>query len=191
MSTEERKKRLTDEELLDALIGLFRKYGYAGTTLTRISEATGLGRASLYHRFPDGKAGMADAVVRYAVDWLHDEAFAPLQSDAAPLERLRAMTEKVSELYDRGRRSCLFETLSLDEPHSPVHDQVKAAVSDWIAAVEKTLLDGGLPPKLARARAEELVVRIQGSLVVARTLGDPGIYRRTVSTLAADALRGA
>lgn len=38
-------------EVVQRLLKVFRQHGYEGATLSRISEATGLGRASLCHHF--------------------------------------------------------------------------------------------------------------------------------------------
>lgn len=42
-------------EAVRRLVKTFRQSGYEGTTLSQISQATGLGKASLYHHFPNGK----------------------------------------------------------------------------------------------------------------------------------------
>src|SRR5437762_12723369 len=49
--------------LLPVLGEVFRAHGYEGATLALITEATGLGKGSLYHFFPGGKAQMAAAVL--------------------------------------------------------------------------------------------------------------------------------
>ena len=41
----------------------------------------------------------------------------------------------------------------------------------------------GLPPAMARARAEEAIVRFEGSLVVARVLGDNSAFERVLKML--------
>ena len=55
--------KITDGQLTEALTRVFQTYGYDGATLSRISDATGLQRASLYHRFPGGKEEMAKFVL--------------------------------------------------------------------------------------------------------------------------------
>ena len=50
-------------ELLNALSDVFRKRGYEGATLAELAAAANLGRASLYHHFPGGKAEMARQVL--------------------------------------------------------------------------------------------------------------------------------
>lgn len=69
---------MDDKALLDHIMIVFRTHGYDGASLSRISEATGLQRASLYHRFPDGKLQMGKAVLEHAIEWLREYALEPL-----------------------------------------------------------------------------------------------------------------
>ncbi|WP_315889750.1 TetR/AcrR family transcriptional regulator [Kovacikia minuta] len=48
---------------VSSLLNLFRQFGYDGVTLSKISQATGLGKASLYHHFPGGKDEMVETVL--------------------------------------------------------------------------------------------------------------------------------
>jgi len=54
-----RPKKVLDETILKGLAEVFRSKGYEGASLKDLSEATGLKKASLYHRFPNGKSEMA------------------------------------------------------------------------------------------------------------------------------------
>jgi hypothetical protein len=46
-----------------------------------------------------------------------------------------------------------------------------------------------LSKPLAQARAEDAIVRIEGALVLARSLGEPAIFGRTLKALPDDLLR--
>ena len=65
-------------DLLPQLAEVFRAHGYEGATLTLISEATGLGKGSLYHFFPGGKAQMATEVLTEIDNWFETNIFVPL-----------------------------------------------------------------------------------------------------------------
>ncbi|MEP1982729.1 MAG: helix-turn-helix domain-containing protein, partial [Maribacter dokdonensis] len=60
-----RPQKVLDIEILTGLTKVFRSRGYEGASLKELSEATGLKKASLYHRFPNGKQEMADAVLQH------------------------------------------------------------------------------------------------------------------------------
>ena len=53
----------TRDRIIVATNELFRRYGYNGTTLTQISEASAATIGSIYHFFPGGKEALAVAVV--------------------------------------------------------------------------------------------------------------------------------
>ena len=62
-----RTSAIDDGELIARLSGVFRDVGYEGATLSALAAATGLQKASLYHRYPGGKQQMADEVLAAAL----------------------------------------------------------------------------------------------------------------------------
>ena len=181
--------KIREPELLNRLTEVFRTYGYQGASLSKISEATGLQRASLYHRFPDGKAEMAEAVLQGADDWLQAHALRPLTEPGPPEQRLRQMARKLDEFYAGGQQSCLLDALSFGNEDAPIRDHLKASMEAWVDAIAAVLRESGLPPRTARERAQDAVIRIEGSLVMARASGDTKPFRRTLRNLPQELLR--
>ena len=89
----------------------------------------------------------------------------------------------LAEFYEGGRRSCLLDTLSLGDPDAVLRPGIAAGINSWIGAMVGIAREAGLDPSDAQCRAEEALVRIQGSLVAARTTGDAGFLDRTLSSL--------
>ena len=116
------------DDVIPKLVGVFHQYGYEGATLSRLSEATGLGRASLYHHFPQGKEGMATAVLDYLNQGLSDHILAPLQSDLPPEVRLQKMAERIDQFYVQGKQACLLALLSNGEAQDLFAKQVQTAL---------------------------------------------------------------
>src|SRR5689334_15238098 len=91
---------LPKQEVLDRLTAAFRQFGYDGASLARLSKATGLGRSSLYHYFPNGKEDMAAAVLANAGARFEETVLAPLRAkDAPPRERLTRMVAGLAAFY--------------------------------------------------------------------------------------------
>ncbi len=181
--------KITEPELLNRLTEVFRTHGYDGASLSKISEATGLKRASLYHRFPGGKAEMAEVVLNRAGEWLVSHALGPLVESGPPEERLRKMAEKLDEFYVGGTQSCLLDALSFGVEESAIRDHQRAGIEAWVDAIATMLRESGIPLRIARERAEDAVIRIQGSLVMARAAGDPKPFKRTLRNLPQELLR--
>jgi AcrR family transcriptional regulator len=57
-----RPAKVSDKQLFERLTDVFRRRGYDGASYADLMKATGLVKASLYHRFPGGKEEMVGAV---------------------------------------------------------------------------------------------------------------------------------
>lgn len=165
------------------LLQLFRQYGYDGATLARIAEATGLGKASLYHHFPGGKDEMVQAVMDYLDRWLAENVLPSLQGNGTALEKLQRMCNRLSDLYEAGRQPCISATLLLGSARDLFQSRVQARYCAWIGAVAQVLLDAGLDLATAQQRGEDLVIALQGSLIVAQGLNNPEIFQRSLQQL--------
>lgn len=177
--------KVSDQHLFDQLLEVFRVHGYEGASLRLISEATGLKRASLYHRFPGGKEEMAQSILQHADEVFASEILAPLNASGDPKARIRAMTRRLKDFYKGGRGSCLLDTLSLGDSNPGLLRGIHASINAWMEAMAGIAREAGLPAMKARHRAEDAMVRIQGSLVVARITGDSAPFTRTLKALPA------
>ncbi|MBB5337762.1 TetR/AcrR family transcriptional regulator [Tunturiibacter gelidoferens] len=176
---------VSDEDLLSRSAEVFRTYGFEGTSLARLSEATGLEKASLYHRFPGGKEQIALAVAEGTHAWLRLHVFEPLKEPGDPRKKLRAAIEQLRDCYADGTLPCAFEVLSLAGGSPELTNALKDALQAWIKAFTEIAKESGLPTAEARRRAEQAIVQIEGSLVVGRVLGDAKAFRRTLDELPA------
>lgn len=167
------------EEAIRKLIKVFRTYGYEGTTLSLISKITGLGRASLYHHFPQGKQEMAKAVLVYVHQQFCEIVLKPLQQETKPRDRLQGMCEGLNQFYDRGQAACLIAVFSLGGEENMFREPVKRALQEWIASLETVLREAGCDRP--RERSREAVMQIQGGLIVARVLGDTDPFEQMLA----------
>ncbi|WP_019500391.1 TetR/AcrR family transcriptional regulator [Pseudanabaena sp. PCC 6802] len=165
------------------LLKLFRQHGYDGATLSRISEATGLGKASLYHHFPGGKDEMVEAVLDYLDRWVADNILPALQSQGDALTRFARMCDRLSELYEEGQQPCMSAILLLGSTRDVFHDRVEATYRAWIEAMAKVLMEVGFERELAQERGEEAVIAVQGSLILSHGLNDSNPFKRTMQQL--------
>jgi AcrR family transcriptional regulator len=180
---------LTREEVVARVMEVVRRQGYDGASLSQLSKATGLGKSSLYHHFPEGKDDMVGAVIAHLETALEGSLFAPLRAPGPPVVRLRAMTGELARFYDDGREACVLAILGIGDSSRRFHPRVKRIFRAWIDAIATALRDEGLSRAVAQARAEDALVRIEGALVLARSLGEPAIFGRTLKALPDELLR--
>jgi AcrR family transcriptional regulator len=175
--------KVTDEQLFPALARVFRDYGYEGATLSRISEATGLEKASLYHRFPGGKDQMAEAVLAHVGELFASHIFAPLREDSPIESRIRKTARRLNEFYEEGQRSCLLDTLSISGGGPKLHRQIHTLYGSWQEAFAAAARAAGLSAAAAAQAAQLAITRIHGALVLARSLGDTAPFREVLTQL--------
>jgi TetR/AcrR family transcriptional repressor of lmrAB and yxaGH operons len=174
---------LSKDEVLERLLAAFRDSGYDGASLAELSSATGLGKSSLYHHFPGGKEDMARQVLAHLDGQLAEALFEPLRSAQSPARKLAAMLATLDAFYEGGRKACLLERLCASVDRGRFQRPLARAFATWIEAVEALCVEAGVPRSLARSRAEDLVVRLEGALIVCVGTGDPGVFQRTLREL--------
>lgn len=176
------------ETLLPILFQLFRQYGYDGVSLSKISVATNLGKASLYHHFPGGKAEMMTATLSYSQQWFDDNVLQVLAasdsaSESSALDRLQQMCDRLNALYSAGEQPCLLATLTLGSARDAFQASVKTRLERFIAAITHLLYESGVPLALAQQRAEDAVIAVQGALILSRGLDNAAPFQRVIAQL--------
>jgi AcrR family transcriptional regulator len=174
---------LTKPDMLGRLMDLFRDKGFDGASLSDISEATGLGRSSLYHYFPKGKEEIALQVLAYLEDQVERALFEPMRSSESPGKKLDRMLDAIDGFYEGGKKACLLERLSASVDARRFRRPLGRAFRTWIDAVEALGVESGLPRAVARLRGEDLVIRIEGALVVCAGTGDHRVFARAIRDL--------
>jgi AcrR family transcriptional regulator len=172
-----RPRTVEEEELLGRLALAFSEEGFEGTSLSRLSEASGLGRASLYHRFPGGKRQMAEEVLARAGDWIGREVLAVLSGPGTPRERASAVARSLDAFYAGGTRACLLNMLAAPRAEGPFGPAIRAAMESLAEGFAALAREAGAEPDQARTSGERALAEWQGSLVLARGLGSPEPFR--------------
>lgn len=170
-------------DTLAPLAEVFREHGYEGASLALLGKATGLGKGSLYHFFPGGKDEMVSAVLAEIDNWFEQQVYAPLRVDGDPIAAIDAMFEAVTTYFKSGRRACLMGVLAT----SNVRDRFATAIASyfvrWVEALEVQLRPLCGDSAAVRSNAEDIVLGIQGAIVLAKALDEPGIFERAIGQM--------
>ncbi|GIE36942.1 TetR family transcriptional regulator [Actinoplanes italicus] len=184
-----RAPSIDEDALLKRLTEVFRRSGYAGASLTDLSSASGLHRASLYHRFPDGKPGMAAAVLD-SVERAFGAILEPLNSEDDLSGAVEEMARRVGRFYDDGRLGCVLDTMTLRGAPDDIRARAARLATVWLAAMADVARRAGATPRDADRRARTALVSIEGALVVARVLEDPAEFQLALAGLPRTLLTG-
>lgn len=172
------------ETTIAQLAEVFRAHGYEGTSLTLITQATGLGKGSLYNLFPRGKEQMAEEVLGSIDMWFERNVFAPLRDDRSG-EGIAHMFEATDRYFESGGRVCLVGVFALGGARDTFGKKLRSYFIAWEEALAAALRRQGMTPAQAKDRAEEVVLGIQGALVLARANADNGVFSRALKRLRA------
>lgn len=167
-------------DLLPTLGEIFREHGYEGASLAIICRRTGLGKGSLYNFFPGGKEEMASAVLAEIDVWFETNVFVPLLENPEPARAIATTFDATETYFRSGRRVCLVGVFALDETRDRFGSKVQSYFSRWADALTSAIARAGMPPDHAKILSEEALAAIQGGLVMARALNDPGVFQRVI-----------
>ncbi len=176
-------RTISDEDFLNKALDLFRTYGFEGVSLKQLADATGLEKASLYHRYPGGKDQIAMAAAGQVVQWFQANVIEPLQGKRPPRERVIVVADRLRTFYLDGEKSCISDVLSIAGGPDTLQAGLKSAMQSWIKAFVRIAVESGFSPAASKSLAEDAVIRIEGSLVLGRVLGDNAPFRRTIKSL--------
>ncbi|MCA9658169.1 MAG: TetR/AcrR family transcriptional regulator, partial [Myxococcales bacterium] len=160
-----RPREYDPEEALDAAMGVFWARGYAATSLTDLSEATGMNRPSLYAAFGDKRSVFLRALHRYSARMAREVGQALAADDLS--EALFDFYARMIDVFlagEPGHRGCMVATSASVE--APADAEIKEIVR---GSVDR--LDAALGDRFRRAADEGLLAgeeaRSRGRLATA------------------------
>lgn len=174
---------LRKSEIVSRLYAVFSDRGYDGSSLADLSEATGLGRSSLYHHFPRGKEQMAEAVLEQVRTFIQ-ESIANVATSQEPLDaRIQKVAEAFNSVFAGGSKPCGLGKLAVAEI-GPEGRQLARDIFDlWAVAIAQLARDSGMAATEARQFAEDWIARVQGSLILHSASGDRKPFERALAGL--------
>lgn len=166
-----------------SLAEVFREHGYEGASLALIGKATGLGKGSLYHFFPNGKEEMVQAVLVEIEQWFENFVYSPLRDGDDADAAITAMLDETSKYFRSGRRVCLVGALAVTNTRDLFAQAIRGYFVAWVDALQAALVRQGRDAERARILSEDAVLSIQGAIVLSRALDDPAVFQRAIDQL--------
>lgn len=165
------------QAIVQAAAALFRRRGYAATGLNDIVARSRAPKGSLYHYFPQGKAQIGEAAVRYAGALVQRtlEQIAAETPDASSL--VREYVRRLAGWMDQSgwRDGCPISTVLLETAAEDEALRLAGleAFGAWEAVIADKLRADGVGAAEADRLAGAAIGLLQGSLIRARLLRAP------------------
>jgi TetR/AcrR family transcriptional repressor of nem operon len=169
------------ERILDAAEAMIRTQGFNGFSFRDIAKQVGVKSSSVHYHFPT-KGDLGAAVTRrYTQRFLvslGDPKAAPNDANAV----IAAFRSLFRNALVNDRQMCLCGMLGAEVGDLPEEVAAETATfftlgTDWlIAALSRTQWGKHSPPELVRRVALRTIATLEGTLIIARTLGDVSLF---------------
>ena len=155
--------------------------GYSATRVDDVIRQAGLSKGSFYHFFDSKEALGLAALERYYADRVGRLAAGTYTAETDPLRRAQGFLKHASHVAaDLWNAGCLLASLAADAAGSS--RVVSSALRKRTDELRAMLVDLFRPLATSRITANDLadqfLVCIEGSIVLARIYGDPAYLRR-------------
>ena len=191
------KAERTKNFIIESTAVIFNKKGYAGTSLSDLTNATGLTKGSIYGNF-ENKEEVALAVFDYNYGEL--TAMIQLQINVAITyqEKLMVYPLVYKNIYNdvsaKGGCPVLNTAIESDDTNSQLKDKAAKALLKWEKNISSVIAQGIAAgefkePKNIRQIALSMIALIEGGLMIAKVTDDPSSMDIVLSTVEGIILR--
>jgi TetR/AcrR family transcriptional repressor of nem operon len=178
----------TVDRVVEAATSVVQTRGYNGFSYADIADMVGIRKASVHHHFP-GKGDLGQEVAsRYRRAF--GEALDDIDSKTEDtVKRLEQYVELYARQLSEHGRMCLCGMLAAEYATlpAPIQDEVRGFFDDQRAWLAGVLIEGRRPVADARRLAEAFLAGLEGALLIARTDGGIGRFKR-ISRVLIDAV---
>ncbi len=185
------KAELTSQYILEIVAPIFNKNGYAATSLSDVTEATGLTKGGIYGNFKN-KEELAVAAFRYNVKAMLMTIGEHLSQKDSPIEKLSLIIDFYRNYYDYSKKlgGCPILNIGVDANNqNPLLlekvKQVIEKIQDQVATIiEDGIEQGEITPEVnAMSFAKRLDSMIQGAIFMTYTMDDDFYIQDTMDIL--------
>lgn len=169
------KAKRTKRYIVEKTASIFNKRGFIGTSLSELTNATGLTKGSIYGNFAN-KEEVAIAVFNYNYQSLIKRFAIKLNEVKTAKDKLHAFLdtyeEVFSELMESGGCPILNNAVDADDTNGILSNLSSKAFSDWNKNLETIINNGKYNKEIdAQYYADLFIITIEGGLLLAKSTG--------------------
>ncbi|ABQ06389.1 TetR/AcrR family transcriptional regulator [Flavobacterium johnsoniae] len=175
------KAQRTKQFIIEKTAPIFNMKGYSGTSMSDITEATGLTKGSIYGNFAN-KDEVALAAFRFNVKKLHDIFAREIEKEKTFKGKLLVYPRLYSDYYDlrvtQGGCPIINTATEADDTHPVLKKKVERVILSWkeqlVYFIEQGILLGEFkahsidPEKTALT----IIAMIEGTVMIAKITGN-------------------
>ena len=182
------KAEITSQFILETVAPIFNKYGYAATSMSDLTTATGLTKGAIYGNFKN-KEELAVAAYKYTVKKLLQGVASHLSLSDSPIQKLFLITDFYRNYYSYSKQfgGCPLINVGVDANNQNplLLKKVRAVIEriqNDVAEIVRNGIDAGeIKPDINPMHfAKRLDSMIQGAVFMAYTMDDEFYLKDTM-----------
>lgn len=191
MSEKLSKAERTRQFIIQTTAGIFNTKGYAGTSLTDLTEATGLTKGSIYGNF-ENKDEVALAAFEFNLGQIKKLIDQNMANADSSYEKLMAFANVYSQInrsdFPRGGCPVLNTAVEADDTHSLLKNKAATAINQWNARITE-LIQTGIKNGEFRSDANavqlslSIIALVEGGIMIARVTDNKNSFDHIIRTI--------
>lgn len=175
------KAQRTKQFIIEKTAPIFNMKGYSGTSMSDITEATGLTKGSIYGNFAN-KDEVALAAFRFNVKKLHDIFAGEIEKEKTFKGKLLVYPRLYSSYYDlrvtQGGCPIINTATEADDTHPILRKKVERVILSWkeqlVYFIEQGILSGEFKAQSIdpEKTALTIIAIIEGAIMIAKITGN-------------------
>ena len=185
------KAERTRRFIIEKSATLFNKKGYAGTSLSDMTRATGLTKGSIYGNFLN-KDELALEAFDHNFEKFRSGIREMMKSEKGSVQKLmcypRYYEENLEEIVHNGGCPILNTGIEADDTHEALHQKASEAISNWkksiISIIDIGKFKGEIRSNIDSSAAAELIISlIEGGLFLSKVSGQPSYLHHSLDRI--------
>lgn len=185
------KAARTRKFIIESTAAIFNIKGYAGTSMSDLTEATHLTKGSIYGNF-ENKEEVALAAFEYNYAKIKLAVHQRIQKAVTYHDKLMVYAQVYhcfkGELFPVGGCPILNTAVEADDTHSLLKDKAAKAITDWKKNIIE-LIEAGV--KAGEFKADQdnchvalsMIALIEGGIMIAKVTDDPASLNKILKTV--------
>lgn len=176
--------------IIESAAPIFNKKGYAGTSMSDLTTATGLTKGSIYGNFKD-KDDVAVHAFQHNIDLIFDFFSKELKAAGSTLDKLLAYPRGFRKVYrmilSYGGCPILNTAVEADDTHAVLRKMAVDVLAKWkksiVSLIEKGKSEGVIDAATqAQNMAEILITIMEGGSVLSKVTGEESYMHNAIDT---------
>lgn len=185
------KAEATRRFIIEKSAPLFNRKGFAGTSLTELTDRIGLTKGSIYGNFKD-KEEVALFAFRHNVKFIVEAFTADIEGQESSIEKLlsypRVYRRIYKKIFERGGCPMLNTAVEADDTNPALHALARRAFKKWrrgiINLIEQGKKNGEIKPDTPSTAVAEIIISLfEGGGALAKATGESGYLKNSIAQI--------